>query len=77
METQTFAFCGALKLIKEGKRATRRGWNGKGQFIQIHKDPAGNITILDYINFYTIEGKCVPWVASQTDLLAEDWEEVV
>ena len=72
----------ALQLLKQGKRLARRGWNGKGIFIALQKpdehskmthpyiyiDTTGLQTNNPYAPRYT-----VPWLASQTDMLAEDW----
>lgn len=64
------SFGGALNQLKTGKRLTRKGWNGKGQYIYyVEKD--GNAR--SYIAISMADGKVVSWVASQTDLLADDW----
>ena len=85
-------FSVALELIKEGHRVTRDGWNGKEMFIflvpgskfQVNRPPLLGIypegTEINYhghIDMKTADGTIVPWVASQTDLLAEDWTAVV
>lgn len=84
-------FSQALALLKEGQRVARRGWNGKDMFLylvpgsrfQVNRPPLLGIypegTAIDYrphIDMRDAEGKCVPWLASQTDLLAEDWVTV-
>lgn len=92
-------FSEALKLVKEGKKLARSGWNGKGMFIlkagdyAVAKDklrPDGAITaeflesreveemyILPHIDMWTADNKYVSgWLASQTDIFAEDWEVV-
>ena len=84
-------FSNALALLKEGKKVARKGWNGKGMFIflvegsrfQVNRPPLLGIypegTVVDYhahIDMKTANGQIVPWVASQSDLLDEDWEEV-
>lgn len=39
--------------------------------------PEGTVVAFrPYLMMYTAQGDCVPWVASQTDLLADDWQEV-
>ena len=78
----------ALHAVKNGKRATREGWNGKGMFIflvpgsvfKVNREPLlsilGEGTEVDYhahIDMRTATGQIVPWLASQTDLLANDW----
>lgn len=81
-------FSGALECVKRGERVTRDGWNGKGQFIflvpgsrfTVNRAPLLGIypegTPINYrghIDIRTADGSIVPWVASQTDLLADDW----
>jgi len=72
----------ALEALKEGFEVYRRGWNGKGMSIKYIKGR----TILDnhdrheeylpFIQMKTVDGKFVPWLASQTDILAEDYSIV-
>ena len=83
-------FSWALRELKSGKRMRREGWNGKGVFVflvpgsrfQVNRPPLLGIypegTWVEYhahIDMKTASGEVVPWVASQTDVLAEDWEE--
>lgn len=87
-----FAFGKAVELLKEGERVYRQGWNGKGMFLFLVKgeavteaiedhygDPAskGVHKALDAIYMHTAQGDLVPWLASQTDVLAEDWIYIV
>jgi len=67
----------ALSLIKHGKRVTRTGWNGKGMYIALQRPDANSKMTLPYIYMSTVQCDLVPWLASQTDLLAEDWIEVM
>lgn len=78
----------ALALLKEGLGARRKGWNGKGLtlwlqtpdenskmtlpyiYMQYPTTPASETAPANHINAR------VPWLASQTDVLAEDWENV-
>ena len=69
----------AIEHLKKGGRTSRPGWNGKDMWIGLHL-PKDNILMEDnifmevpFIYMCTAEGKLVPWVASQTDMLAEDW----
>lgn len=77
-----------LPLIKDGKKACRAGWNGKGMFVflvpgsrfAVNRPPLLGIypegTEIDYhahIDMKTADGKVVPWLCSQTDMLASDW----
>lgn len=88
---QLMTFSEALFLVKAGQRVARQGWNGKGMFIflvpgstfQVSRPPLLGIypegTTIDYhahIDMRTADGQIVPWLASQTDLLAHDWELV-
>lgn len=81
----------ALRAIKAGKKAARSGWNGKGMFVflvpgstfKVNRPPLMGIypegTEINYhghIDMKTADGMVVPWVASQTDMLAEDWRIV-
>jgi hypothetical protein len=69
-------FSGALDVIKRGGRVTREGWNGKNQWIELQKPDENSKMSLPYIYIKTVGGDLAPWVASQTDILAEDWEEI-
>lgn len=97
--TKFMDFSDALRMLKQGKRMARDGWNGKGMFIYLvegHDVPAekwtshkGCITytsvpgmsashpvvkLNSHIDMKTADGSiCVGWLASQTDMLAEDW----
>jgi hypothetical protein len=71
-------FSETLTQLKEGRGATRQGWNGKGlvvraQFPDEHSK-MGNPYL--YIDATALGGKLNPWLPSQTDLFAEDWESV-
>jgi hypothetical protein len=65
-------FSQALEAIKKCSIATRAGWNGKGMWIAL-ETPEDEVK-LPYIYMHTVDSKIVPWLASQTDLLADDWE---
>ena len=87
----------AIKLLKQGKRVCRKGWNGKNMFIYLvngnvieAKDlrneafkhvaskkeaPYDEVSINAHIDMKAADGTIVVgWLASQTDMLAEDWE---
>jgi Protein of unknown function (DUF2829) len=72
LEESMFDFGTALKYIKEGHHVSRVGWNGKGQWLGLEKSKLPDIE-RDYIFIFTTTKQTVPWVASQTDMLAEDW----
>lgn len=75
-------FSQALEAVKNGEKIARSGWNGKDMFIEMVKKPytietEDSISTSQlFIHMKTAGGTYVPWVASQTDLLAEDWEIV-
>lgn len=81
----------AVEALKLGKKVARAGWNGKGMFLflvpgstfKVNRPPllgiypeGTEINYCPHIDMKTADGKVVPWLASQTDVLAEDWEIV-
>lgn len=74
--SQDVDFGDALTLLRSGKKVTRRNWNGKGQFLELQTPDDNSKMSVPYIYITTVDGKRVPWVGSQTDLLAYDWVEV-
>lgn len=70
---KNMSFSLALELVKSGKRVQREGWNGKGMFIFL---VPGSTFTHGYIDMKTADGMIVPWLCSQTDALAEDWQVV-
>jgi hypothetical protein len=81
-------FGDALMLLKNGQKVARLGWNGKGMFLflvpgsvfKVNRPPllgiypeGTEISYCPHIDMRTADGKIVPWLASQTDVLAEDW----
>lgn len=54
----------------------RTGWNGKDMYIMLQYPTEKSKMTLPYIYMKTADGNLVPWVASQTDLLSEDWEQL-
>ena len=71
-------FSEALKCLRRGFLLCRNGWNGKGMYIFMEPSTedlhSGHfIPRRPYIAMYTADNQIVPWVASQTDLLADDW----
>lgn len=81
----TFGFGEAIKYIKRGMKVKRKGWNGKNQYIEL----ASNISYVNAkeevvncehdaignkaIAFVGTSGVQMGWLASQSDMLAEDW----
>lgn len=73
----------ALVWLKKGKAVYRSGWNGKGMWLQLQTPDANSKMTLPYIYIEYPKGhpaypngSRVPWLASQTDLLAEDWNYI-
>jgi hypothetical protein len=64
----------ALEVMFDGDRVRRKGWNGKGQSIELQIPDSNSKMTLPYIFINTVQGDKVPWLASQTDILADDWE---
>lgn len=69
-------FGGALVALKDGCRVSRSGWNGKGMWLKLQRPDDHSKMNLPYIYMKTADGHLVPWLASQTDMLAEDWSIV-
>ena len=65
----------ALALLKNGDKVSRKGWNGKGLWIELQRPDENSKMTLPYVYMSTATGDLVPWLASQTDILVEDWEE--
>ena len=63
----------AIRCMERGQRAQRTGWNGKGMWIAIQRPDANSKMGLPYLYMKTVTGELVPWLASQTDMLAKDW----
>jgi hypothetical protein len=75
----------AIEAMKAGKRVARAGWNGKGMWLvlilagnAVHRSRAGEFDMQNCIGMKTAQGGMQPgWLASQADMLAEDWGEVL
>jgi hypothetical protein len=63
----------AIKAMRSGERVARPGWNGKGMWLTL---VPGAQEYRDYVQMKDATNMLVPWLASQTDLLAQDWEVV-
>jgi hypothetical protein len=66
----------ALTMLKLGYRASRQGWNGRGMYLFLVPSWAATgveEARLPFLAMRTVQGAVVPWLASQTDLLAHDW----
>jgi len=67
----------AVDALKAGKRVAREGWNGKNMYLDLQVPDAHSKMTLAYVYMYTAQGDLIPWLCSQSDLLAIDWCEVV
>lgn len=70
---ENLTFGEALAYLKDDERVARKGWNGKGMWLMLQRPDANSKMSLPYIYMKTADDHLVPWLASQTDLLAEDW----
>lgn len=81
----------AIEALKQGKKVARAGWNGKGMFLflvpgstfKVNRAPllgiypeGTEVNYCSHIDMKTADDKVVPWLTSQTDVLAEDWDIV-
>ena len=75
-------FSSALCILKSGGKIQRTGWNGKGLWLELQRPDENSKMTLPYIfmsypdDAINTPGARVPWLGSQTDLLADDWKEV-
>ena len=75
-----------LEELKDGHKCRRAGWNGKGIFIELQAPDENSKMTSPYIYIDTTglqteneaaPKSLVPWLASQTDMLADDWEVII
>lgn len=85
--SDTYSFGDAINFLKAGKKVARKGWNGKDMFlflatdIEFHteadlscmSDLEGDLTLPAVVMKTADDHFCVGWLASQTDMLADDW----
>ena len=84
--TTGLSFGLAIEAMKMGRAVAREGWNGKEMFL--YYVPANEYAVTTeiarsyfgdtvpygaYIALKTMQGNVVPWLASQTDMLTDDW----
>lgn len=89
IDGMTFGF--AIEALKNDKKVARAGWNGKGMWLKLVEMDHYSLescvgvdmgcgqegwNLLPWVGMKTADGKFVPWLASQTDVLAEDWQIV-
>lgn len=79
MDEYSFSFSKALDAVKQGRAIQRKGWNGNGLKVKAQFPDKNSKMTLPYLyieyplDAKTTPGACCPWLASQTDILAEDW----
>lgn len=88
LEPNTHSFGVAIEALRIGKKVARKGWNGKDMFLflvpgsqfQVNRPPLLGIypegTTINYqphIDMKTAQDTVVPWLASQADVLSNDW----
>jgi hypothetical protein len=64
----------AVRRLKSGDKLAREGWNGKNMYVELQMPDEDSKMTLPYVFMFTSKGDLVPWLCSQTDLLADDWE---
>lgn len=64
----------AVKQMQDGQKVCRSGWNGKGMWLALQVPDDNSKMTLPYVYMSTAQGDLVPWLCSQTDLLASDWQ---
>lgn len=81
----TFNFGEAIKYLKRGFKVKRQGWNGKNQYVELascisYKNNDGDVVNVNHCNignkalaFVGTSGVQMGWLASQADMLADDW----
>lgn len=84
-----FSFGLAIASMEAGHRVARDGWNGKGMYIRLVTDARASFAVqnpgdiayraelLPHIVMFTAQGEYIPWLASQADMLANDWGRVI
>lgn len=63
----------AVKQMQNGSKVVRSGWNGKNMYLGLQIPDEHSANTLPYVYIITVTGDRVPWLCSQTDLLANDW----
>ena len=84
-ETSGMNFGLAIEAAKKGKKIARAGWNGKKQYVELatgisYTNNAGEVVNAEHaaignkaLAFVGTSGVQMGWLASQADMLAEDW----
>lgn len=79
----TYNFSDALALLKDGVKISRIGWNGSWMYLELQTPDENSKMTLPYIYMCIPTGAVsdkwdkqynrIPWVASHTDILSNDW----
>lgn len=83
-QSGNLSFGDAITYLNLGYKVARAGWNGKGMYLKLvgtyyildsyqYSEDTNQDKLLPFIGMKTADNKFVPWLASQTDALAEDW----
>jgi len=73
----TLTFGEAIEALKSGYKVCRKGWNGKGMYIEYCKDKDHDFSIIEpFLLIKNVKNSFNTWVPSISDLMAEDWEVV-
>jgi len=67
------SFGHAVVALKAGHRVARAGWNGKGMWLALRVPDENSKMRQPYIYMHPVDGRLIPWLASQADVLADDW----
>lgn len=73
---EQLTFGEAIEELKMGNKVSRSGWNGKTMYLELQAPDEHSKMTLPYIYMRTVTGDLVPWLASQTDMLSEDWDVI-
>ena len=82
MTLHSLSFSEALSEVKKGHAIQRSGWNGSGLLVKLQRPDENSKMTLPYLyieypdDAINTPGARCPWLASQTDILAEDWSVV-
>jgi uncharacterized protein DUF2829 len=71
-----YSFGTAVLMLKNGERVAREGWNGKDMYLELQVPDENSKMTRPYIFMKTVNDELVPWVASQSDILVDDWYRV-
>ena len=67
----------AVSNLCSGSKVCRDGWNGKNMYLELQVPDKHSKMTLPYVYMRTAQGDLIPWLCSQADLLATDWELAV